>query len=120
MRSSCGPEGSPPAGRFFGGGLCARHEDLKNALSGLITDEGYATALEQHLTSANGQLVGRADVSLTSSNMTGLHVDVSVVMPTSQSAIARGSAVKNDVAATEMEEAKMKKYAACRLKVTPL
>ena len=40
--------------------------------------------------------------------MTGYHVDVSVVMPTSQSAMAKGSAVRNEVAAMEMEEAEMR------------
>ncbi len=95
--------------------MCTRHDDLKMASAGLITDKGYATSLEQHLTSASGQLIGRADVSWTGSNMVGHRVDVSVVMPTAQTALAKGSAKKNEVAATEMEEAKMKKYAACRL-----
>ncbi len=85
--------------------MCTRHEDLKVALSGLITDEGHMTSLEQRLTSASGQLIGRADVSWTGSNVVGHHVDVSVVMPTAQTALAKGSAMKSEVAAMEMEEA---------------
>ena len=113
------PKGHHLLGDSFGGGLCTRHDDLKMALAGLVTDGGYTPSLEQHLTSASGQLIGRADVSWIASNMVGHHIDVSIVMPTSQTAIAKGSAQKNEVAATEMEEAKMKKYVASRLKVTP-
>jgi hypothetical protein len=106
-------------GDSFGGGLCNRHEDVKAALAGVMADEGYVTTLEQNLTNTAGQSIGRADVSWVGAALRAHHVDVSVVMPTSQTALAKGSAMKDEVAAAEMEEVKMRKYAASRLKVTP-
>ncbi len=86
----------------FGGVVCARHDDLKIALAGLVTDEVCTTSAELHLTSASGQLICRADVSWARNTLVGHHVDVSVVMPTSRTAMVMGDALRGEVAATDM------------------
>jgi hypothetical protein len=113
------PKGHNLLGDTNGGGVCERHDDLQLALKGLINDEGLQAEEEQVLTTAGGVLLGRADVSWTGESMVTIHVYVSVVMATCQTAISKGSAVKDEVAAMEMEEVKIRKYALSRLKVTP-
>ena len=99
----------------------ARHDALKMALAAALEDLGRnVVATEQTVTAMDdGTLEGRSDITWVDDCLRTCHVDVTVVMPTTKTALKKGSAQADAVAAKLMEAHKLGKYAEARQRIHP-
>jgi len=117
--SAVDPQGVHLLGCPTGGGLVTRHDSVRDALRGLVTDSGKHTHIEQVLYSPVGQLIGKSDLSWANERCGMTHVDVSIVSPVSLAAIKKGSHRRDGTAAEIMEASKLTKYLETRCPITP-
>jgi len=96
-----------------------RHNSIRDALRGLVTDIGRYSHIEQVLYSPVGELIGKSDLAWANERCTMTHVDVSIVSPVTLAAIKKGSHKRDGTAAETMEASKLTKYLETRCPITP-
>lgn len=104
-----------------GGGLVRRHDAVRSVLAGLLCDARYCgVCCEQILATADGDVVGRSDITWTASDMKQLHGDVAVVLPTTRTAFCAGASTRPGCAASKMGSAKLNKYRHVNARLAPM